>query len=213
MTPLVLVDDHDLVRAAIRRLIEADGGIEVVGEASDGLRGVQVVLEQRPDLVLMDISLPKLSGIEATRQIKQALPGCKVLMLSQHDRPGYIQSALGAGASGYVLKTAAPRELKAALEAALQGECYLSPDVAQHVVGAFTRPRADDDMGLSALTGREREVLQLVSEGLSSKEIASQLRISVRTVDAHRSALMTKIGSRKVTGLVRFAIREGLIVP
>jgi DNA-binding NarL/FixJ family response regulator len=212
MTTLALVDDHALVRTAIRRLLEEEG-FEVVAEAKDGREAVERVIETRPDLVLMDIGLPGVSGVEATRQITQALPETRTLVLSEHDSPNYIRSALKEGASGYVLKTASLEELLAAVRAVLDGKCYLSPDIAHHVVGRLAEPARGGNSTLDSLTHREREVLQLVAEGLSSKEIASQLHISMRTVDAHRASLMNKIGSRKAAGLVRWAIREGLVAP
>jgi DNA-binding NarL/FixJ family response regulator len=193
-------------------LLESEGEFEVVAEASDGREGIELALEKRPDVVLMDVGLPGLSGVEATRQIVQARPECKVLIVSEYDRPNFVQAALKEGALGYVLKTATPEELLAAVRAVLEGKCYLSPDIAHHVVGRFSDPNRESS-ALDSLTHREREVLQLIAEGLSSKEIASQLCISTRTVDAHRSSLMTKIGSHKAAGLVRFAIREGLVTP
>ena len=212
MTTLALVDDHALVRTALRRLLEEEG-FEVVAEANDGREAIDVVLETRPDVVIMDIGLPGVSGVEATRQISQALPETRTLVLSEHDSPNYIRSALKEGAAGYVLKTATADELLAALRAVLEGKCYLSPDIAHHVVGRLSDGGRGGHSTLDSLTHREREVLQLVAEGLSSKEIANQLCISMRTVDAHRASLMNKIGSRKAAGLVRWAIREGLVAP
>ena len=212
MTTLALVDDHGLFRAAIRRMLEQDGEFQVVAEAADGRAAIEMSVDKRPDLILMDVGLPGLSGVEATRQILQARPDCRVLILSEYDRPNFVQAALKEGALGYVLKTATPEELMSALHAVMEGKCYLSPDIAHHVVGRFADPNGESST-LDSLTHREREVLQLIAEGLSSKEIASQLCISTRTVDAHRSSLMTKIGSHKAAGLVRFAIREGLVTP
>lgn len=213
MTTLVLVDDHGLVRTAIRRLLEEEGDFEVVAEAADGRDAIDRVLETHPDLVLMDVGLPGISGVEATRQIKQALPKTRILILSEHDRPNFIKAALKEGASGYVLKTATTEELLTAVRVVLDGKCYLSPDIAHHVVSRLGEPTRGSGSTLDSLTHREREVLQLVAEGMSSKEIAHQLCISMRTVDAHRASLMNKIGSRKAAGLVRWAIREGLVAP
>jgi len=213
MPRLALVDDHGLFRTALRRLLEAEGHFEVVAEAADGQEAVRRVIETRPDLVLMDVGLPGISGVEATRQIRGALPECKVLILSGYDRPSFVQAALMEGASGYVLKTATSEELLVAVRAVLDGKCYLSPDVAQHVVDRFAGPTQVGSTALGSLSRREREVLQLVAEGLSSKEIADRLCISNRTVDTHRASIMTKVGSRKTAGLVRFAIREGLVNP
>ena len=212
MATLALVDDHRLFRAAVRRLLAADGRFEIVAEAADGPGAVARVLETRPDLVLMDVHLPGSSGIEATRQIREALPACKVLILSGYDRPSLVQSALTEGASGYVMKTATAEELLIAVRAVLDGKCFLSPEIAQHVVERFAESGGPaGSPTLASLSRREREVLQLVAEGLSSKEIADRLSISNRTVETHRAAIMAKVGSRKTAGLVRFAIREGLV--
>lgn len=213
MTTLALVDEHGLVRTAIRRLLEEEGDFEVVAEASEGREAIDRVLETRPQLVLLDVGLPGISGVEVTRQITQALPETRVLILSEHDRPTFIKAALKEGAAGYVLKTATTEELLTAIAAVLDGKCYLSPDIAHHVVGRLGDSSRGESSTLDSLTPREREVLQLVAEGMSSKEIASQLYISMRTVDAHRASLMNKIGSRKAAGLVRWAIREGLVTP
>ncbi|HJO23214.1 MAG: response regulator transcription factor [Myxococcota bacterium] len=211
MPSLALVDDHGLFRTALRRLLETEAHLDVVAEASDGREAVARSIEIRPDLVLMDVELPGISGVEATRQIREALPDCKVLILSGYDRSDFVQAALTAGASGYVLKTATSEELLAAVRAVLDGKCYLSPDAARYVVDRFAKPASAGTPTLGSLSNREREVLQLVAEGLSSKEIADRLRISNRTVDTHRASIMTKVGSRKTAGLVRFAIREGLV--
>lgn len=212
-TTVVLVDDHRLVRDGFRRIIESSQEYEVVGEAADGRDAVKVVGELRPDLVVMDIWLPLLSGVEATRQIKQEFPDCKVLMLTQHETANFVEVALRGGASGYVLKTASPAEFLDALHAARSGKSALSPEIAQHVVDAFARPSGEPALSYSRLTGREREVLQLIAEGHSNKEVAGQLGISTRTAEAHRANLMTKLSIHNTADLVRFAIREGLVAP
>ena len=213
MTSVVLVDDHKLLREGIRSLIENSGEFHVVAEASDGREAIELVAAHRPDLVLMDIWLPRLSGIEAIAQIRHEVPRCKVVMMSQHENASYVEASLREGACGYVVKTAAFTDLLAALRAAVQDKCYLSPDVARLVVDSFHRPQGEPASPLQSLTGREREVLQLIAEGLSSKEVASQLSVSTRTVEAHRAAVMGKLHIHKVAGLVRFAIREGVIAP
>ena len=213
MASVVLVDDHRLLRDGLRAVIEASGEFEVVAEGADGREAIDLAAKHQPDIVVLDIWMPNLSGIEAVSGIRRKSPGTRVVMMSQHDTGSYVQSALREGACGYVLKTAASDELLAALRAAMENKCFLSPEVAQTVVESFTQPTRDVESPLDGLTGREREILQLIAEGLSSKEVATRLSISVRTVESHRSAVMGKLGVHKVAGLVRFAIREGMISP
>ena len=209
---VVLVEDHEVLRDGLRRLIEATDDFEIVAEASDGATAVDVVERHRPDLVVMDIWLPRLSGIEATRKI--ALGGrSRVLILSQHDSWSYVEAALKAGAAGYLVKTSSGSALLSALRAIRAGKSYLSPDIAGRVVDALVQPERGSVSRVAALSGREREVLQLIGEGLSSKEMAGSLGLSARTVDTHRASVMHKLGIHKVAGLVRFAIREGIIGP
>ena len=213
MASVVLVDDHQLLRDGIRAIIDSSDEFNVVAEGSDGREGVELAAQYAPDIVLLDIWMPNLSGIDAISQIRRESPRSRVVMMSQHETGSYVQSALREGASGYVLKTAASTDLMAALRAAMANKCYLSPDVAQTIVDSFTQPAGEPASPLHSLTGREREILQLIAEGFSSKEVASRLSISVRTVESHRSAVMGKLAVHKVAGLVRFAIREGLIAP
>jgi len=176
MPSLALVDDHGLFRTALRRLLETEAHLDVVAEASDGREAVARSIEIRPDLVLMDVELPGISGVEATRQIREALPDCKVLILSGYDRSDFVQAALTAGASGYVLKTATSEELLAAVRAVLDGKCYLSPDAARYVVDRFAKPASAGTPTLGSLSNREREVLQLVAEGLDRLHTALHRR-------------------------------------
>ena len=213
MASVALVDDHRLLRDGLRAVIEASGEFEVVAEGADGREAIDLAAKHQPDIVVLDIWMPNLSGIGAVSGIRRKSPGTRVVMMSQHDTGSYVQSALREGACGYVLKTAASDELLTALRAAMENKCFLSPEVAQTVVESFTQPARDLESPLDGLTGREREVLQLIAEGLSSKEVATRLSISVRTVESHRSAVMGKLGVHKVAGLVRFAIREGMISP
>ena len=213
MASVALVDDHRLLRDGLRAVIEASGEFEVVAEGADGREAIDLAAKHQPDIVVLDIWMPNLSGIGAVSGIRRKSPGTRVVMMSQHDTGSYVQSALREGACGYVLKTAASDELLAALRAAMENKCFLSPEVAQTVVESFTQPAGDLESPLDGLTGREREILQLIAEGLSSKEVATRLSISVRTVESHRSAVMGKLGVHKVAGLVRFAIREGVIAP
>ena len=205
------MDDHRLLRDGLRAVIEASGKFKGVAEGADGREAIDLAAKHQPDIVVRDIGMPNLSGIEAVSAIRRKSPGSRVVMMSQHDTGSYVQSALREGACGYLLKTAASDELLAALRAAMEHKCFLSPEVAQTVVESFTQPAGDLESPLHGLTAREREILQLIAEGLSSKEVATRLSISVRTVDSHRSAVMGKLGVHKVARLVRFAIREGVI--
>jgi DNA-binding NarL/FixJ family response regulator len=209
---IVLVEDHEMLRDGIRSLIDTSDEFEIVGEAADGAKAVELVEQHRPDIVVMDIWLPRLSGIEATRKITQSSRS-RVLIVSQHDSWSYVEEALKAGASGYLVKTSSGAQLFTALRAVRAGKSYLSPDIAGRVVDAVVRPDRGSGSPVGVLSGREREVLQLIGEGLSSKEIAGSLGVSARTVEAHRASVMHKVGIHKVAGLVRFAIREGLIGP
>jgi DNA-binding NarL/FixJ family response regulator len=213
LASIVLVDDHELVREGIRAIIDAASGFDVLAEGSTGREAIALAAKHQPDIVLLDIWMPELSGIEAIPQIRQVSPRSRVIMISQHEKGTFVQEALQQGACGYVVKTAASKELIAALKAAMERKCYLSPEVAQVVVESFSRPADTATSRLQTLTGREREVLQLIAEGLSSKEIAQKLSISIRTVESHRTALMVKLDVNKVARLVRYAIREGLIAP
>lgn len=213
MASVILVDDHKLLRDGIRAIIEASGEFEIVAEGSDGREAIELAEQHRPDLVLLDIWMPNLSGIDALPQILKVSPRSRVVIMSQHETSSYVQTALRNGACGYIIKTAASQELITALRAAANGKGYLSPEVAHSVVESFREPSIRPSSPLDALTGREREILQLIAEGFSSKEVAERLAISVRTVESHRSAVMGKLDVHKVAGLVRVAIREGLIAP
>jgi DNA-binding NarL/FixJ family response regulator len=201
-----------VLRDGLRGLIEETDDLEVIAEASDGAEAVALAEQHRPDVVVMDIWLPRLSGIEATRKILGE-GRSRVLILSQHESWSYVQEALKAGAAGYLVKTSSSTQLLMAIRAVCSGKSFLSPEIAGHLVGALARPEADRGSALAPLSGREREVLQLIGEGLSSKEIASALCVSTRTAEAHRANVMQKLNIHKVAGLVRFAIREGLIAP
>ena len=210
---VLLVDDHQLLREGLRGLIDASDEFHVVAEAADGREAVELAGRYQPDVVLLDIWMPRLSGIAAAAQIRQEAPRTRVVMMSQHDTSSYVEAALREGACGYIVKTAASTDLLAALRSAMEGKCFLSPDVARLVVDSFTRPVDEPTSPLQSLSSREKEVLQLIAEGLSSKEVSAQLSISVRTVEAHRASVMCKLEIHKVAGLVRFAIREGVIEP
>lgn len=212
-TTIVVADDHKIVREGICKLLETREDFTVVGQASDGEEAVQLVLEKQPDVALMDIWMPRLSGIDATRRIGKRGLDTKVLVLSMHESRTYVEEVLRAGAAGYIVKNAASSDLLAAIDAVRSGASYLSPAITQQVVDAIARPGDSAPSGVAMLTDREREVLQLIAEGLSSKEIAGMLGVSLKTVDSHRSNLMEKLDIHKVSGLVRFAIRAGLVEP
>ncbi|MBL8339708.1 MAG: response regulator transcription factor [Rhodoferax sp.] len=209
----LLADDHTLVRAGLRKLLESIPDVEVVGEASDGLMLLQLALQLQPQLVLMDIAMPGLNGLETTARLMRQQPDVRVIILSMHQNEEYVRQALRNGAVAYLLKDAATLELELAVKAVLRGETYLSPAVSRGIVSDYVqRLRADDQPG-DSLTPRQREVLQLVAEGHSTKEIARRLDLSVKTVDTHRSQLMKQLDIHEVAGLVRYAMRNGLISP
>ena len=210
---VLLADDHTLVRAGLRKLLEAMPEVEVVGEASDGLALLALAGQLRPTLVLMDIAMPGLNGLEATARLARQSPDIRVLILSMHQNEEYVRQALRHGAAGYLLKDAAPMELDLAIQAVLRGETYLSQAVSRGVVSDYVQRLRGEETPGTQLTPRQREVLQLVAEGHSTKEIARRLDLSVKTVDTHRSQLMKLLDIHEVAGLVRYAMRVGLISP
>ena len=207
---VVLADDHALVLTALRMMVERLPGVEVVGLAYNGRDAVAVTLEHRPDLVLMDISMKDLNGIEATAQILAQAPATRVLILSSHTDEHSVRRAVGAGAAGYLAKGCPPGELAAAVAAIVAGNTYLSPSISHHVMSGL-RPGAADASPVDALTARQREVLQLIAEGRSTKEIAFALDLSIKTAETHRGAIMDRLGIRDVAGLALFAARHGLV--
>jgi DNA-binding NarL/FixJ family response regulator len=203
---IVILDDHSVVRAGVRSLLEQIGDVEVVAEGDDGRLAAGLVQTHHPDVVIMDIAMPGLNGLEATKLVTDTYPGTKVLVLSMYDSKEYVLAALKAGASGYLLKNAAPVELKVAIEALRRGQTYLSPGVSKHLIErSLAQPEAP------ALTPRQREVLLLIAQGHGTKQIARRLDVSVKTVETHRLRLMQTLGINDIAGLVRYAIREGLI--
>jgi DNA-binding NarL/FixJ family response regulator len=209
---VLLADDHALVLAGIRVLVEELGGIRIVAEASNGRDAVALTKQHKPDLVIMDISMKELNGIEATAQIKAEAPSTRVLILSMHTTEDYVRSAIKAGASGYLVKDSAPLDLKMAIEAVLRDEVYLSPRISKHVISGFLHDHPHKgESSMVALTARQREILQLIAEGKNTKAIAYQLNVSVKTVETHRSALMKRLDIHDIAGLVLYAVRHGLI--
>lgn len=206
---VLLADDHTLVRAGIRALLASMPEIEVVGEAADGEAAVQLALQLQPDIVLMDISMKGMNGLQAAARIHDELPATRVIILSMHATNDYLQQALRAGAAGYMLKDAATLELQMALAAVARGGTYLSPAVSAQVVEGYLQ---NDTLAENkVLTPRQNEILRLIAAGQSTKEIAFHLNLSSKTVDAHRAQLMDRLGIRDIAGLVRYAIRTGLI--
>jgi DNA-binding NarL/FixJ family response regulator len=208
MTRVVLADDHALVRAGFRSLLEGMQGIEVVGEAANGRDAIRLVEELRPDIAIVDVMMPELNGLDATARIVARCPEVKVLILSMNDGREYVLQALRSGARGYLLKTVTPLELQEAIKRLMAGEVYLSSAVTKHVVSGLLQPTNISEDGL---TRRQREVLQLIAEGCSTKEIASTLNISIKTAEGHRTQLMNSLDIHDIAGLVRYAIRNGLI--
>jgi DNA-binding NarL/FixJ family response regulator len=219
-THVLLVEDHTLVRAGIRALLQNLAGIEVVAEASDGREALRLIKTYQPDVVLMDIAMAGLNGLEATARVTKEFPPVRVIILSMHSNEEYVAQALRAGAAGYLLKDAVAAELELAVTAVARGETYLSPAVSKHVIADYLRRAGGGEAGGGSelppsdpLTPRQREILQLIAEGRSTKEIASTLHLSVKTVETHRTQLMARLDIHDVAGLVRYAIRIGLVTP
>jgi len=212
---IVLADDHTLVRAGLRKLLESVEGFEVVAEYTNGRDVVRGVREHTPDVIVMDIAMPELNGLDATARIARGEPTCPVLILSMHATEQYVLEALRNGASGYVLKDANADELERAIRCVVRGEKYLTPAVSKHVLDDYMRRiRSDEALEASAtraLTARQREILQLIAEGKSTREIAERLHLSVKTVETHRAQIMQRLEIYDVAGLTRYAMRTGII--
>jgi DNA-binding NarL/FixJ family response regulator len=210
---VVIVEDHALVRAGMLALLQKLDGVEVVADVGDGWEAIKSVQANAPDLVLMDIAMPGLNGLDATSRIAKESPDTRVILLSMHANEEYLRQALLAGVSGYLLKGADLTELELAIRTVGRGETYLTPAVAKYAIDAY-RERSDGVSGpLAKLSMRQREVLQLVAEGHTTKDIAQRLNLSVKTVETHRAQLMERLDIHDVPGLVRFAMRVGLIQP
>ena len=208
---VLLADDHILIRAGVRALLENIEGIDVIGEASDGRQAMELVKEHSPDILLTDIAMPGLNGLEAIARIKKSFDRLHIIVLSMHTSEEYVREALGVGAGGYIVKGADPSELELALKSVMRGELYLSPAISKSIVSHFLKqsPTASDPV--KELTSRQREILQLIAEGQTTKDIAQLLDLSIKTVETHRTDLMKRLDIHDVAGLVRYAIRRGLI--
>jgi DNA-binding NarL/FixJ family response regulator len=210
---ILLADDHTLLRAGIRSLLEKMSGVEVVAEAADGREAVELVKAHQPNMVLMDIAMAGLNGLDATARIVREFPNVRVIILSMHANEEYVLQTLRAGASGYLLKDAATAELELAIQAVARRDTYLSPAISRRVIedylGRISGVRGPSEQ----LTPRQREILQLIAEGKTTKEIAFLLKLSVKTVETHRAQLMDRLGVHDVPGLVRHAMRMGLVPP
>jgi len=209
-TKIILVDDHSIIREGLRPLLEKEPDMEVVGEAENGRQALELVREIKPDVAIMDISMPALTGIAAARRIRQDFPHCKVVGLSVHTDNQYVARMIQAGASGYLPKSCAFKELAAAVRDVMSGKTYLSPRVVDSVVQYLQKTTPDSESAAAVLTSREREVLQLLAEGKSTKEIASTLNVSERTVEAHRQNITTKLNLHSIAELTKYAISQGL---
>jgi DNA-binding NarL/FixJ family response regulator len=216
---VILADDHTLVRAGFAAILRELPGVEVVAEAADGHQALQLVKQHQPDVVLMDIGMPRLNGLEATARLTRDDPDVRVIILSMHTAEEYVLQALQAGARGYLIKDADPDELKLAVQSVAEGKTYLSPAISRHVIEAYLSRTQQDTSQVEVLsparmlTPRQREVLQLITEGHTSQEIAGILSISLKTAEKHRYDIMDRLDIHDLAGLVRFAIRVGLVSP
>lgn len=211
---VLLVDDHTIVRQGLRALLDSHEDIEVVGEAEDGRQAFEKAEQLIPDIVVLDITMPNLNGIEATRKIKKLNSGIKVIVLTVHDSEEYVHQILQAGASGYLLKESAVSDLVSAINAVKKGDIFLSPTISKVVVKDYIRHTEGESKefdSLDTLTGREREVLQLIAEGHTNREVARLLTLSVKTVDVHRAHIKEKLHISDTAGLIKYSIRKGLI--
>lgn len=210
-TTVILADDHALVRAGLRMMLEANPHVSVVGEAEDGLKLLELTRQLQPQLVLVDIAMPRLNGLEAAERIVKDHSHTRVIILSMHQDEEYVRQALKVGASGYLIKDSAPAELGLAIAAVTRGETYLSPAASKGVLSDYVNRLRNEQSPGSTLTPRLRQVLKLIAEGNSTKQIAQHLDLSVKTVETHRTLLMKQLDIHDVAGLVRYAMREGML--
>lgn len=211
MTTVIIADDHEIVRRGLRGILEGEGSCKVLAEAADGLAAAQLVEKLKPAILVLDLNMPRLHGIDVLRQVRVASPHTRVIVLSMHNDEPYVIESLRAGAMAYILKGSESQEISHALKEVLAGRRFLSATLSEWAINALVAKPADDSDPLQALTQRERMVLQLAAEGHSNPEIAEKLFISPRTAETHRTNLLRKLGLQTQTDLVRFAIRKGLI--
>jgi len=212
MKNILLVDDHPLMRVGVKSILDQRDDIHIVGEAGDGRTALKITEEEKPDIVIMDISMPNLNGIEATRQICKQHPDTRIIVLTVHSSKQFVQKMLKAGAYGYLLKDALYTELEQAIDAVTKDEVFLSSKVARTVVNDYISDKSpESNPEFKNLTTREREVLQGLAEGKSAKEIASELYVSPKTIETHRKNIMDKLNIRNLADLIKYAIREGII--
>ena len=209
---VLLVDDHTIVRQGIRALLESVPDIQIIGEAEDGKAAVEMAEKLRPNIMLVDISLPMLNGLEVTRRVRKKVPECKVLVLTMHENEMYVSQILRTGASGYLVKKTAVSELIMAIRSVHQGKAYFSPSISKIVLNDYLRKESrGEGPSTELLSNREREILQLLAEGYSNKEIAVILNLSVKTVSNHRNRIMQKLDIHDITSLVKYALKQGFI--
>ena len=208
---ILLADDHALMRDGIAALLEKNSGIQIVGHANDGLEAIRMIETHHPTLILMDIGMTPLNGLDSTARITKEFPEIRVIILSMHANEEYVLQALRAGAAGYLLKDTKAEELIEAINAVISGKTYLSPKVSRHVIDNYVRSTDAESSPLDQLTPRQREILRLIAEGKTNKEIAQLLKVSIKTVDTHRTLLMQRLDIHDVAGLVRFAIKMGIV--
>jgi DNA-binding NarL/FixJ family response regulator len=209
-TRVILADDHKLVRAGFRAMLKTLHDVEVVGETENGREALELIRKHVPDIALLDITMPGLTGLEVAVRVSAELPKVRVIILSMHTEDEYIVQAIRAGIAGYLLKNAEPMELELAIRSALGGDIYMSPGISRRVVHEFAR-KTTFTTTMDLLSPRQREILQLLAEGNSNKEIATVLKLSIKTVETHRKELMERLGLHDVAGLVRYAIRMGIV--
>ena len=213
MTRILLADDHDIIRRGLKELLETHAGWQVVGEASSGRQAVELASKLHPDKAVLDLTMPELNGLEATRQIKKMLPKTEVLIFTMHENENLIRDVLTAGALGYVLKSDAARHLVNAIEALLQHKPFFSAKVSEAVLDGYLKAGHEEPSGNESLTPREREIVQLLAEGKSNKEVADVLGISTKTIETHRATIMRKLELKSFAEMVRYAIRNNIIAP
>jgi DNA-binding NarL/FixJ family response regulator len=209
---VLIVDDHTMVRESLVSVLQADGEVQVVAQAADGIEAIEKAMQTRPDVVIVDLSMPRLGGVEVVRRLREALPATRVLVLTMHQEDEYVLQAVRAGASGYLVKDSAASELLAAVRSLHAGRGYFGPQAARTLAEQLQHPERTLDDPYGRLTPREREVLHLIAEGLTTKEIARKLDISAKTAENHRARVLAKLDARNTADVIRYAVRRGLLM-